>query len=205
MKNSDCPYSSINWQESQLFNGNEKQSLRVKRSKLSQLAEIGVSACLPRPAASQRLLLIDAKKASFLPLLRTGGNQVKDILNPYPYEIKRQKETTMKKQLKWLTIGLVTALVIGFSQMALAFDMKIKYTIPTMKTQEDVKKIKAFIDTLPGIIEVDFYLENTTVIIFFDDEELEDEKFEFRIPLKKEHGYPVTKTDILYQDPEKRN
>ena len=116
-----------------------------------------------------------------------------------------KKETVMKKKLKWLTIGLVTALVIGFTQMAFAFEMKIKYTIPTMKTQEDVTKIKAFIDTLPGIMEVDFYLENNTIIIFFDDEELEDEKFEFRIPLKKQHGYPVTKTDILYQDPEKRN
>jgi len=111
----------------------------------------------------------------------------------------------MKKQLKWFTIALAATIVLGFSQMALAFDMKIKYTIPTMKTQEDVTKIKAFIDTLPGIKEVDFYLDNHTVIIFFDDEELEDEKFEFRIPLKKEHGYPVTRTDILYQDPEKRN
>ncbi len=111
----------------------------------------------------------------------------------------------MKKQLKWFTIALAALMIFGFSQMALAFDMKIKYTIPTMKTQEDVTKIKAFIDTLPGIKEVDFYLDKHVVIIFFDDEELEDEKFEFRIPLKKDHGYPVTRTDILYQDPDKRN
>jgi len=111
----------------------------------------------------------------------------------------------MKKQFKWVAMVLMAAMVLGLSQMALAFDTKIKYTIPTMKTQEDVTKIKAFVDTLPGIKEVDFYLENHTMILFFDDEEMEDEKFEFRIPLKKDHGYPVTKTDILYEDPEKRN
>jgi len=43
------------------------------------------------------------------------------------------------------------------------------------------------------------------VIIFFDDEELDDEKMQFRIPMKKEVGYPVTEYDILYEDPEKRN
>ena len=111
----------------------------------------------------------------------------------------------MKKQLKWSVIALAAVLVFGFSHMALAFDMKIEYTIPTMKTEADVAKIKAVIDKLPGIQEVDFYLDKHTVIIFFDDEELEDEKVEFRIPMKKEHGYPVTKTNILYEDPDKRN
>ncbi len=111
----------------------------------------------------------------------------------------------MKNAQKVLVMCLVMALSMAAAQVALAYDAKYKYTIPTMVTQEDVDKVVAFVKTLPGIMEVDAYLENHTLIIFFDDEELDDEKMQFRIPMKKEVGYPVTKYDILYEDPNKRN
>ena len=111
----------------------------------------------------------------------------------------------MKKGRKLLVMCLVMMMALAGTQLALAFDAKYKYTIPTMATQADADKVIAFIKTLPGIVEVDTYLDKHTVIVFFDDEELDDEKFQLRIPLKKDVGYPVTKTDILYEDPNKRS
>ena len=111
----------------------------------------------------------------------------------------------MKNKQSVLTVFLAIALTLAGVQLALAYDAKYKYTIPTMETQADADKIVAFVKTLPGIMEVDVYLDKKEVIIFFDDEELDDEKMQFRIPMKKEVGYPVTEYDILYEDPEKRN
>ena len=111
----------------------------------------------------------------------------------------------MKTILKACLFCLVTVVIIAGSQMAHAFDAKYKYTIPTMKTQEDVDKVTAFIKSLPGIMDITVLLDQHAVIVFFDDEELDDEKFQLRIPMKKEVGYPVTEFDILYEDPDKRN
>lgn len=111
----------------------------------------------------------------------------------------------MKKGFKSIAFFLVMALICIGAQSVQAFDAKYKYTIPTMKTQEDVDKVTAFINGLPGIVEITVILENNEVIVFFDDEELDDEKFQLRIPMKKELGYPVTEYDILYEDPDKRN
>ncbi|HID69051.1 MAG TPA: copper chaperone [Desulfobacterales bacterium] len=111
----------------------------------------------------------------------------------------------MKTQLKTVAFILAFAFICTGVQSALAFDAKYKYTIPTMKTQEDIAKVTAFIKGLPGIMEITVLEENNQVIVFFDDEELDDEKFQLRIPMKKELGYPVTAFDILYEDPNKRN
>ncbi len=109
----------------------------------------------------------------------------------------------MQQKLFGLLAALV--LVVLVAANGHAFDAKYKYIIPTMKTQQDVEKIKKFIDGLPGIKDVTFLLDQHAVVVFFDDEELDDEKLQLRIPLKKEVGYPVKRYDILYEDPNKRN
>ncbi len=111
----------------------------------------------------------------------------------------------MKSRWRTTAAGMALALILAGTQAALAFDAKYKYTIPKMKTKEDAAKVVEFIKKLPGIMEVDTFLDNHTVVVFFDDEELEDEKMQLRIPLKNQLGYAVTQTDILYEDPEKRN
>jgi copper chaperone CopZ len=111
----------------------------------------------------------------------------------------------MKTQLKTIAFLLAFTFVCMGANSALAFDAKYKYTIPSMKTQEDIDKVTAFIKALPGIMEITVMAENNEVIVFFDDEELDDEKFQLRIPMKKDLGYPVTEFDILYEDPDKRN
>lgn len=111
----------------------------------------------------------------------------------------------MKTQLKVVAFLLALTFVCLGAFSAQAFDAKYKYTIPTMKTQEDIDKVTAFIKALPGIVEITVMADDNEVIVFFDDEELDDEKMQLRIPMKKELGYPVTKFDILYEDPNKRN
>lgn len=115
------------------------------------------------------------------------------------------KGESMKPQIKTIAVLLAFAFLCMGAQSALAFDAKYKYTIPTMETQADIDKVTTFINSLPGIVEITVLAENHEVIVFFDDEELDDEKFQLRIPMKKEVGYPVTEFDILYEDPDKRN
>ncbi len=107
--------------------------------------------------------------------------------------------------MQGLMVGVFAAMFFLGGHSAHAFDAKYKYIIPTMKTQQDVDKVTAFIKTLPGIMDITVLLDKNEVIVFFDDEELDDEKMQLRIPLKKEIGYPVERYDILYEDPEKRN
>jgi copper chaperone CopZ len=109
----------------------------------------------------------------------------------------------MKKLLLGISFCLIAGLLVS-PQAALAFDAEYKYIISAMKTKEDADKVTKFIKARPGIMTVDVYLDKNTVIIFFDDEELDDEKMQLRIPLKKA-GYRVERFDILYEDPEKRN
>lgn len=111
----------------------------------------------------------------------------------------------MKNRLIAALVLFLFAVPFLAVQSAHAFDAKYKYTIPTMKSEEDIKKVTDFIQGLPGIVEITVMAESSEVIVFFDDEELDDEKFQLRIPMKKEVGYPVTKFDILYEDPNKRN
>ncbi len=111
----------------------------------------------------------------------------------------------MKTQLKTVAFLLAFAFICMGAGSAVAFDAEYKYTIPTMKTQEDIDKVTAFIKALPGIEEITIVKEDNAVIVFFNDEELDDEKMQLRIPMKKELGYPVTEFDILYEDPNNRN
>jgi copper chaperone CopZ len=115
------------------------------------------------------------------------------------------KGDKMKIILKASVMCLAAVIMFAGAQVAHAFDATYKYVIPTMKTQEDVDKVTTFIKSLPGIVEVTVMLDKHAVIVSFDDEELDDEKFQLRIPMKKEAGYPVESYDILYEDPDKRN
>jgi copper chaperone CopZ len=111
----------------------------------------------------------------------------------------------MKKIMQGIMLGLIAAMVLTGARAVHAFDAKYKYIIPTMKTQQDADKITKFVKSLPGIMDITILLDKHELIVFFDDEELDDEKMQLRIPLKKEIGYPVKRYDILYEDPNKRN
>ncbi len=110
----------------------------------------------------------------------------------------------MKTKIQTIAFLLTFAFISMGASSALAFDAEYKYTIPTMETAEDFEKVKAFVNTLPGIKDITKVKDYPQIIVAFDDEELDDEKFQLRIPLYKQ-GYKVSKFDILYEDPNKRN
>lgn len=104
----------------------------------------------------------------------------------------------MKKATKLLAMGVAAIVLLASAQTAQAFDTKFKYIIPTMKTDQDAQKVIKMIKETNGVKEVDLYLEDNAIIFLFDDEELEDEKMELRIPLKRA-GYRVDRYDILLE------
>lgn len=110
----------------------------------------------------------------------------------------------MKGLLHGVTLCMATVFVLLSAHGASAFDAQYKYIIPSMQSQADADKVTKLIRERPGIMELDVYLDKHQVVLFFDDEELDDEKMQLRIPLKKA-GYRVERFDILYEDPEKRN
>lgn len=106
-----------------------------------------------------------------------------------------------KTMLRW-TMAVMLALALLLPPMvetAAAKDAQYKYIIPTMKTQADADKIKAFIKARQGVREVDVYLDRAAVVVLFDNAVLDNEKIQLRVPLKKEAGYPVETVDILFE------
>ncbi len=112
----------------------------------------------------------------------------------------------MKTLMKGAAIFCAAAALVVSAQSARAFDFKVKYIIPTMKTQEDADKIVKMLKDAAkdGFNSADVYLDENKIIFFYDDEEFQDEKLDVLIPLKKA-GYRVERRDILYEDPNKRN
>lgn len=112
----------------------------------------------------------------------------------------------MNRVMRGVTILCAAAALLVSTQVAQAFDFKVKYIIPTMKTQEDADKIVKMLKDAAkdGFKSADVYLDDHKIIFFYDDEEFEDEKLDVLIPLKKA-GYRVERRDVLYEDPNKRN
>ncbi len=104
----------------------------------------------------------------------------------------------MKKASKFLVMGFAAIVLLASAQISQAFDTKFKYIIPSMKTEQDAQKVVKMIKETNGVKEVDLFLADNTVVFLFDDEELEDEKMELRIPLKRA-GYRVDRYDILLE------
>ena len=84
---------------------------------------------------------------------------------------------------------------------ALASDTIIKYYIFAMKTPEDRDKVTAIISSFDGVNEVDVRLDRHWVYVYFDDELLQDERFEVRKKLKKQ-GYPVDRWEMQLEKPD---
>ena len=100
-----------------------------------------------------------------------------------------------------MIVSLTCAALLFFAVAAHAFDFKVKYTIPTMKTRADADKIVAMMKALPGFKSADVFLEQQSIIYFYDNEKLENEKVELLIPLKKA-GYRVARSSVLYEERE---
>lgn len=84
---------------------------------------------------------------------------------------------------------------------AFAADFVIKYYIFSMDTEQDRRKIVNFISGHEGVEKVETVLDRHWVYIYLEDEILEDERFDIRVPLR-DMGYPVNRWEVLLEKPD---
>lgn len=85
---------------------------------------------------------------------------------------------------------------------AKAADIIIKYYIFSMESPEDEKKVVEYIKKHEGVTKVETVLDRHWVYVHYEDEELNDERFQLRIKLGKELGYPVERWEIQWEHTE---
>jgi copper chaperone CopZ len=92
-------------------------------------------------------------------------------------------------------------IAILLPQATYASDFIIKYYIYSMKTEGDLDKVVRFIKGFDGVNKVETVLERHWVYIYLEDEILEDERFDIRLPLAK-LGYPVDRWEVQLEKPD---
>jgi hypothetical protein len=97
-----------------------------------------------------------------------------------------------------LFLCILTSIILFTASYLHAADVIMKYYIFSMKTVEDERKVVQFIKDFPGVSKVETVLDRHWVMVYLDDEILEDERFELRV-LLKEKGYPIDRWDILLE------
>lgn len=98
-----------------------------------------------------------------------------------------------------LALAVMTFGLLVSPPAAEAKDAEYKYIIPSMKSQADFDKVTAFIKGLAGVKEVTVIPGQHAVVVFFDNDVLDNEKFQLRIPLKNQVGYPVEDVIIMFE------
>lgn len=81
-------------------------------------------------------------------------------------------------------------------------DIIIKYYIFTMESAEDEKKVVDYIKKHHGVTKVETVLDRHWVYVHYEDEILNDERYQLRLPLGNELGYPVDRWDIQWEHTE---
>ena len=90
---------------------------------------------------------------------------------------------------------------LAYATTPFAADFVIKYYIFSMDTEQDRQKIVNFISDHEGVEKVETVLDRHWVYIYLEDEILEDERFDIRVPLR-DMGYPVTRWEVLLEKPD---
>ena len=106
-------------------------------------------------------------------------------------------------------IGLVAAFMSFFlfsplflQTSAEAADIVVKYYIYSMDSQEDEKNVVAYILARDGVTNVETVLDRHWVYVSYEDEVLNDERFQLRLKLGKDLGYAVDRWEILWEHTE---
>ncbi len=81
-------------------------------------------------------------------------------------------------------------------------DTIIKYYIFSMESQEDEKKVADYIKRHNGVTKVETVLDRHWVYVHFEDEVLNDERYQLRLKLGNDLGYPVERWEILWEHTE---
>jgi hypothetical protein len=87
-------------------------------------------------------------------------------------------------------------------QPAVSADIIIKYYIFSMKSAEDEKKVVNFIKEHDGVSKVETVLDRHWVYVHYEDDVLNDERYQLRLRLGDELGYPVERWDVQWEHTE---
>ena len=70
-----------------------------------------------------------------------------------------------------------------------------------MNSEQDRNTIVDFISSHEGIQKVETVLDRHWVYIYLEDDILEDERFDLRVPLR-DMGFPVNRWEVLLEKPD---
>jgi len=105
------------------------------------------------------------------------------------------------KQLRfWILVPLLFLWLTGPATVSAA-DFIIKYYIFSMESQQDRDTIVNFISAHEGVQKVETVLDRHWVYLYLEDDILDDERFDLRVPLR-DMGYPVDRWEVLLEKPD---
>jgi len=106
-------------------------------------------------------------------------------------------------------IGLVAAFwsLLLFSPHLLqtsaeAADIIVKYYIYSMESESDERKVVDYILQREGVTHVETVLDRNWVYVSYEDEVLNDERYQLRLKLGRDLGYTVDRWEILWEHTE---
>jgi hypothetical protein len=106
--------------------------------------------------------------------------------------------------MKYLRFCIVASLLFIWltgPTASFAADFVIKYYIFTMNTQQDRNTVVDFIASHEGVQKVETVLDRHWVYLYLEDDILDDERFDLRVPLR-DMGYPVNRWEVLLEKPD---
>jgi hypothetical protein len=105
------------------------------------------------------------------------------------------------KQLRHFMAVFLILICLAGATTTFAADFVIKYYIFSMATEQNRKTIVDFISGQEGVQKVETVLDRHWVYIYLEDEILEDERFDIRVPLR-DMGHPVNRWEVLLEKPD---
>ena len=105
------------------------------------------------------------------------------------------------KHLHLVITALLLYSLFTFATTGFAADFIIKYYIYSMETEQDRNKVVEFISSHEGIQKVETRLDRHWVYLYLEDDIMDDERFEIRVPLR-DMGYPVDRWEVLLEKPD---
>ncbi len=81
-------------------------------------------------------------------------------------------------------------------------DSIVKYYIFSMESLEDEKKVVDYIKKHDGVNKVETVLDRHWVYVHYEDDVLNDERYQLRLKLGSELGYPVERWEIQWEHTE---
>jgi hypothetical protein len=107
--------------------------------------------------------------------------------------------------MRFATVFFLTLLLFSPllpQRSAEAADIIVKYYIYSMESEADEKNVVDYIMQRDGVTKVETVLDRHWVYVSYEDEILNDERYQLRLKLGKDLGYAVERWEILWEHTE---